>query len=360
MAGSESPDIRVESKGRSDLADRDTPLIRNEWYVAALAEEVTRTPLRRTILEQDIVFYRKEDGTPVALQNRCAHRSYPLSCGPLKGDRIMCNYHGFEYGPDGRCTHVPSMASPPAAVRVRSYDVIECGPFIWIWTGDPEFPDRRSRFIDQPWYDPKKWRWVAEYIPMNANYLGLHENLFDLSHFPFLHTFAKGKLELASYRPKVQMHADRLHACGEMHNFSVPPLARDALGLEGPVTEISNNTIYGPAMHIGDVEWVDSASPPTRFKRMIIHCATPASQLFTHYFWAISRNGGLDIEALDEADRGLGNLAFNEDRVALEAIEEIYRNDKRPDFREKIVPQDNGAIQALRFLAKRAREEAAE
>ena len=43
----------------------------------------------RVILGEPIVFYRLEDGTPVALEDRCAHRHLPLSMGKLVGD--TCN-----------------------------------------------------------------------------------------------------------------------------------------------------------------------------------------------------------------------------------------------------------------------------
>ena len=40
---------------------------RNQWYIAALSQEVTRGMLSRQILEDHIVFFRTADGSPVAL-----------------------------------------------------------------------------------------------------------------------------------------------------------------------------------------------------------------------------------------------------------------------------------------------------
>src|ERR1700674_1727099 len=64
--------------------------LRNFWYVAADGPEVARKPLGRMILGEPIVFFRKEDGTPVALEDRCAHRHLPLSMGRLVGDLLPC------------------------------------------------------------------------------------------------------------------------------------------------------------------------------------------------------------------------------------------------------------------------------
>jgi len=38
--------------------------VRNTWYGAAWSEDIGRTLLPRTLLNEAIVFYRKEDGSP--------------------------------------------------------------------------------------------------------------------------------------------------------------------------------------------------------------------------------------------------------------------------------------------------------
>lgn len=92
------------------IADYTTPLVRNCWYVAALADEVTRELKERTLLGKTLLMYRTLVGAPVFMQNRCAHRSFPLSKGRLDGDRVVCGYHGMEYNPQGQCVFMPSLA----------------------------------------------------------------------------------------------------------------------------------------------------------------------------------------------------------------------------------------------------------
>jgi hypothetical protein len=50
-----------------------------------------------------VVLFRKEDGTPVALEDRCVHRHLPLSMGRLVGDTLQCHYHGLRYDGTGAC-----------------------------------------------------------------------------------------------------------------------------------------------------------------------------------------------------------------------------------------------------------------
>ena len=53
------------------------------------------------------------------------HRHFPLSASQLHGDTIVCGYHGFTYGPDGRCVAVPGQQRIPRTARVAAYPVAE-------------------------------------------------------------------------------------------------------------------------------------------------------------------------------------------------------------------------------------------
>ena len=78
--------------------------------------EIGRKPFGRLILNEPIVFFRTEDGAPVALEDRCAHRHLPLSMGKLVGDRLQCHYHGLQYDTAGRCVRIPGQDQiPPTA-----------------------------------------------------------------------------------------------------------------------------------------------------------------------------------------------------------------------------------------------------
>lgn len=339
-----------------DVADRGTPLVRNEWYVAALGHEITRTPLRRTILEQDIVFYRCEDGSAAALQNRCAHRSYPLSKGCLNGDAIVCGYHGMEFGADGRCVHIPAQDAIPAAMRVQAYPLVEQGPFVWIWTGDPDAADM-EKLVPQPWFTEPDWGKVAGYFHMKASYLGLHENLLDLSHFPFVHGAALGRAEHAGAKPRVGMADGLVHSSVLHRDIAISPAFAAAAPMMHPVDRLSEQVVPTPAIHLGKAIYTDSSDPPQVFNRYVVHFPTPETRTSTHYFWGIARDTAIDDAAMDAEALALGNKAFNEDREVLEEIEALVARDDRPEFREKIIDTDRGGILFLRWLAARAAAE---
>ena len=91
------------------------PFVRNAWYAAAWSEEIGRELVERWICGMPVVFYRREDGTAVALEGTCPHRQYPLALGRLKGDRIECGYHGITFGCDGACAHGRPAKDPRGA-----------------------------------------------------------------------------------------------------------------------------------------------------------------------------------------------------------------------------------------------------
>ena len=123
------------------MADRHTPFVMNDWYVAAFGEEIQRELLARTLLGKRLVFFRTTDHRVVALDDRCPHRSMPLSAGSLQGDTVVCGYHGFRFNAEGDCIEVPSQSTCPKNVGTRAYRTIERGAVVWIWMGDPELAD---------------------------------------------------------------------------------------------------------------------------------------------------------------------------------------------------------------------------
>ena len=96
---------------------------------------------------------RTEDGTPVALEDRCPHRRLPLSMGKLVGDDVLqCHYHGLRFDRTGACVRVPGQDMIPKTARVKSYPVVERYKWLWIWMGDPALADP-AKIVDYHWLD---------------------------------------------------------------------------------------------------------------------------------------------------------------------------------------------------------------
>ena len=92
----------------------------------------------QTLLSENIVFYRRADGSPVALEDACPHRKLPLSYGQLNEDKVICGYHGLTFDCSGSCVEAPTQrANIPRRAVVKSYPVVDRYRLLWIWMGDP-------------------------------------------------------------------------------------------------------------------------------------------------------------------------------------------------------------------------------
>ena len=98
----------------------------------------------------ELVLWRTEGGDVVALQDRCAHRAYPLSAGALDGDTVRCGLCGFEYDTGGQCVAVPTQPRVPFGAHVASYPVQERDGVVWLWLGESGRA-RLHRVPELPW-----------------------------------------------------------------------------------------------------------------------------------------------------------------------------------------------------------------
>ena len=104
------------------------------WFPVELSRHVPEGQLVPTMLHgQELALWRPIAGSVQAWENRCPHRSVRLTLGFVAGDQLVCRYHGWRYGSDGRCTGVPSTPAlaPPPAACVRTYMCREADGVVW-------------------------------------------------------------------------------------------------------------------------------------------------------------------------------------------------------------------------------------
>ena len=332
--------------------------LRNCWYVAALDDEVARMrTLRRLILNEPVVLYRKRSGAPVALEDRCRHRQAPLSKGVVKGDDIECPYHGMRYAPDGRCVRIPSQDAIPDDARVRSWPVAERHGWIWIWMGDPGKADP-GLIEDFRWRDDPGWRSKGELLPLKASYRLLVENLCDLTHVPFVHPTSLNETMIArGGETPVTTRRDGSSVAVERweHDVPAPSYFRAMTGMsrEDRVDRWLHLVYTPPAFVRLDIGAAPAGSRGLADDRSAhptvrnLNAITPETERSTHYFWANAINYGLEDRSLMEIDYRMVHEAFLED---IEIIEAQQRNMDLGSFDRLNVAGDAGGVQAIRVL----------
>ncbi|MES2262699.1 MAG: aromatic ring-hydroxylating dioxygenase subunit alpha [Pseudomonadota bacterium] len=355
--------LMAVKKAAAGMANRATPFIFNEWYVAAFGNEIGREPLARTLLGKRIVMFRTEGGTPVALADRCAHRAFPLSRGTLEGDTLVCAYHGFRYDAKGDCIEVPSAAKCPQGVGVAQYRMIESGPLVWIWMGDPALADP-LRLPEQAWLTQPDWETSSGYYALKSNYVSMHENLLDLTHLSFLHASTIGTPDYAKapFRTEIADGYFALHR--DVVPTTLPPVWATPTGLEGCVTaaRIVKSEFKSPAFHQVNVNFYDSALPEeqrTVSRIRTAHLLTPESHSSSHYFIVHGRDFGLGDDGITHFMHENLFAAFNEDVVGLAALEEVWLQTGAEDMYEISVAADGPSVAMRRYLKVRADAEMA-
>lgn len=336
--------------------------LKNYWYAAAWAEEIGRDLLDRVILNEPVVFFRKEDGTPVALENRCAHRRVQLSMGTLIGDTLQCRYHGLVYDCSGACVRVPGQTRIPSNVRVKSYPVVERHKLLWIWMGASEDADQ-SKIPHFPLLDDPSWCQIKDYFHVPANYLLIFDNLSDLSHVAYLHNAYTGNEPIGE---KATVNFERFSDAGQegvrgaRWTYDVVPAQtyKTFGGYTGNVDRWQLYEFTAPGIfkiYNGSAKAGTGATPQNveggteRWWFKVYHAVTPENEKSTHYFWNIVHNIGAHTASVC-------NPLHKQMRAILAEDFSIFCNQQKnidlfPDSPTHEIAADLGLVHARRLIA---------
>jgi phenylpropionate dioxygenase-like ring-hydroxylating dioxygenase large terminal subunit len=160
--------------------------VTDDWYVVCRSEELGKKPIQSTLLGTPLAVFRTSGGVG-ALLDRCPHRNVPLSLGAVKGDRLECGYHGWEFDLQGRCRHIPCLVGDPDAKarEVESYAAREQDGFVWVYGAAGKEPERDPyRF---PFQDDPRYVHAGADIVLEGTVHAAAENALDVPHTAYLH-----------------------------------------------------------------------------------------------------------------------------------------------------------------------------
>ena len=175
----------------------------NYWYPVAWARQLKRNKTLSVAFAGDpIVLVRTDSNRVFALEDRCAHRQFPLSKGIVCGEQIQCGYHGWRYDASGAIGSIPYLADGAAVPcrAVRAYPCREAYELIFVFPGDPALAEHTA-FPDVHWFDSKHYKAMLFDREVRCHYTFLHENLMDMNH-QILHQRLMGNV-----KPQLLRHA---------------------------------------------------------------------------------------------------------------------------------------------------------
>ncbi|HMN43020.1 MAG TPA: aromatic ring-hydroxylating dioxygenase subunit alpha [Povalibacter sp.] len=340
--------------------------LRNVWYMAAWSEELRiGQPLARTLLDEPVVLWRDDQGTPHALFDRCPHRFAPLSLGHFEGDTVTCRYHGLRFGSSGACVGNPH--GPIArALSVRSYPMAEAHRALWIWMGDPAQADP-ARIRDLSFLaSAPDTAFNSGYLHGAGHYQLFVDNILDLSHTDYLHPTTLGGGSITRTPGTVEQRPDGIIAM-HWHPKNEVPIPLLAPRLPPGVDRVDSWT---------EVEWsapgvmklvngaVPAGTPRSNGGNSInVHIMTPETASTTHYFFASTRDFLLDDAEYNEQTRRMRAHIFStEDEPMIAAQQSRIGAADFWSLAPALLKIDKGAVMVRRrmdeLIAAEARETA--
>jgi phenylpropionate dioxygenase-like ring-hydroxylating dioxygenase large terminal subunit len=342
------------------------PFPLNAWYAAAWSHEIKHELAARTVCNKDMVLYRRSGGEVAALEDACWHRLLPLSMGHLKGDEVVCGYHGLVFNATGRCTYMPAQKTINPSACVRAYPVAERHRLVWVWPGDPALADP-AKIPDFHWNDGTEW--VGEggtFYSLKCDYRLVIDNLMDLTHETYVHAGSIGDEAITS-APFDVTHTDRTATVTRwMINIEPPPFWAKQLGRPGEHVDRWQIIYFqAPSTVVGDVGVAVTGTGAPQGDRSqgvngaFLAAITPESDTTCHYFWNFVRTFRTDDEQLtrdiNKAHVNEGKGVYDQDHVVLEAQQiAIDRNPRMPFYNLNI---DAGALWARKLIDRMLDEE---
>jgi vanillate O-demethylase monooxygenase subunit len=329
----------------------------NCWYSIATSDEVGREPLGRRVLGTGVVLFRTTDGTAVALEDRCAHRPYPLSRGWLDGDTIVSGYSGFTYDARGFCVRVPTQDEIPVGARVRAFPVHDDGALVWAWIGDPALAALRPPAA-LPWLQGQGWVTIGDTWDTAADLALLHENFADITHVAVVDPFIAPPV-LRSSPPPLEVEVSET-TVSFSRTYAKAPMASwqaELAGLDPTLEHVQRErgAFVSPGVWVDswDVE-VEDVPEPRELTFRFTHAVTPIAAGRTRHAWRVSRNFALG----DQASKALLPIFtdyYRRVQPILETMQAVIDTDG--PRREINVSADAAALQVRKIIRNMVADE---
>jgi phenylpropionate dioxygenase-like ring-hydroxylating dioxygenase large terminal subunit len=256
------------------------PALRSVWHPVGYGAELTDAPRSVTLLDERIVLWRDGEGVARALRDACVHRGTALSLGRVDGGTIVCPYHGWRFGTDGRCRHIPQLPDParvPSRAAVPAYRCEERDGLLWVALEAPRWP-----VPDIPEFADPRWRVVRTGpFEWNADASRQLENFTDFGHFPFVHEGLLGdpaNAVVAPYPVETEGHVVR-YAYGRPDQANTAALPVFAAAERKDSTRRTRYAIHLPYTIVEHIDWGGTdamvylfVAQPVRAGRCIGYC----------------------------------------------------------------------------------------
>ncbi|MDQ1665601.1 MAG: hypothetical protein QOH75_1632 [Actinomycetota bacterium] len=199
-------------------------LLRQFWFPLVPSSELPEPgdrPMRLKLMGEHLVLFRSTDGQVGLLSEFCAHRQATLFYGRSEEGGLRCVYHGWKFGPDGRCLDMPNEpvgATFMRKIRQPAYPCQEVNGVVWTYMGSrsvpPPLPAHALATV------PANQKLIRLSV-RECNWVQALEGDLDLSHGAYLHSALKKEFLKQNHLDRFTGEKPHLEALdtpyGEMH-----------------------------------------------------------------------------------------------------------------------------------------------
>ena len=230
-------------------------VLRPTWWAVALEQALPREGSFVSFDHVDgPVLLRRHEGRFLAYLNVCSHRHCQLTSRAQGHDpRLVCQYHGWEYGPDGKVAKVPDGGCfkpfDRENARLQCFTADTCGELVFVRLAPEgptlaeylgEFHARVAAAFAMPYRC--NWTYQREFA---CNWKIPVENTVETYHLPFIHPTTLGGFGMIPEELVVALAAER--SAGRAGAAPRPP-AFDPATL---------GRLFGDQMHVYRAYWRD-------------------------------------------------------------------------------------------------------
>lgn len=299
------------------------------WHCLGLAADYKDgKPHSLNIFGTRLVAFQGESGKVHILDAWCPHMGADLGLGEVKGDSVVCRFHGWHWGGDGKCTEIPYCKRIPPKARVRSWPTCEENHLLFVWN-DPEGAEppaeqeipRITQAFSEEW---SEWHIVKWDIGTNCR--ELVDNQADMTHFTPVH----GSENVVYFANIFEGHKATQVMVGKNERLGGP---------NAYLTTIA--TYFGPAYHITHM-FGEAQGVPIESILLNSHVPVDQNRFELRFGVMVKKIPGMDDAACNDMIKQYVDLtckAFSEDV-------EIWHNKVRVD--NPLLCEGDGPILQLR------------
>lgn len=159
------------------------------WFVVAWASELPVAGVKPLhYFNRHMVLFRTESGQVTILDAHCPHLGAHLGYGgKVEGEGIVCPFHAWKFGADGKCSEIPYAGKIPSRACVSSWPVVERNGAIFVWHDAEGGPPRWEVPVIDGFGSDAWTPWYENQLSVKTHPREIVENVADKAHFPVVH-----------------------------------------------------------------------------------------------------------------------------------------------------------------------------